>query len=128
KEELRAELKTWPEQTNRAEVIEIFRIAIGKEEGDKQRRGDNRTREGIYFTQEIIDGRTLPAKYGANAIPLNYPNPIDIAAGKTGYGISLHGVEEDKRIEKANVTEGCAAFYNADTEKLTNWLLPHQGV
>lgn len=128
KDSLRADLKTWPQDPKDSEVLMSFRIAIGKEEGDKQVEGDNRTPEGIYFAQNLIDGRTLPAKYGPYAIPIDFPNPIDRALGKTGHGIWLHGVEEDKRIEEANVTEGCVAFYNADIDSLTHWLKPFQSV
>ncbi len=128
KAKLRADLLTWPENEQVSERLLSFRIAIGKEEGDKQKVGDNRTPEGIYFAKGIIDGGELPAKYGPYAIPIDFPNPLDRYLGKTGYGIWLHGVEQDNRIEAAKVTEGCVAFYNADIETLTQWLLPHQSV
>ena len=51
-----------------------------------------------------------------------FPNDYDKDLGKTGYGIWLHGVEDDSRIEKANVTEGCVAFYNADIKLLKTGL------
>jgi murein L,D-transpeptidase YafK len=128
KSNLRADLRTWPADWTKSEILMSFRIAIGKEEGDKQTEGDNRTPEGIYFTQSIIDGSTLPAKYGPKAIPINFPNPFDQMLGKTGYGIWLHGVEKDQRVEEAKVTEGCVAFYNADILSLTKWLRPQQTV
>lgn len=128
KAKLRADLKTWPENPSSAETLMSFKIAIGKEEGDKKKAGDNKTPEGIYFTQGIIDGSKLPAKYGPKAIPINFPNPLDQMMGKTGYGIWLHGVEQDQRIEAAKVTEGCVAFYNADIMTLTRWLRPNQAI
>jgi murein L,D-transpeptidase YafK len=128
KVKLRADLLTWPEDEQVSERLLSFRIAIGKEEGDKQKRGDNRTPEGIYFAKGIIDGQGLPAKYGPYAIPIDFPNPLDRYLGKTGYGIWLHGVEQDNRIEAAKVTEGCVAFYNADIETLTQWLMPDHSV
>jgi len=128
KTELRADLMTWPSEMRQSEVLMSFRIAIGKEDGDKRVEGDNRTPEGIYFAQDLIDGRTLPAKYGPYAIPINFPNPHDRTQGKTGYGIWLHGVEKDARVEEANVTEGCVAFYNADIVALSRWMKPHQSV
>ncbi|MFW7380384.1 MAG: L,D-transpeptidase family protein [Oligoflexus sp.] len=128
KTDLRADLMTWPSEMKQSETLISFRIAIGKEEGDKQVEGDNKTPEGIYFAQELIDGKTLPAKYGPFAIPINFPNPHDRSLGKTGYGIWLHGVEKDARIEEANVTEGCVAFYNADIVALSSWLKPQQSV
>jgi murein L,D-transpeptidase YafK len=128
KSKLQAELRTLPYDIKKTEILHTFRIAIGKEQGDKQKQGDNRTPEGVYITQNVIDGKSLPAKYGPFAIPLNYPNPLDVHDGKTGSGIWLHGVIEDKRVEEANVTEGCVAFYNADIIQLTKWLHPNQGL
>ena len=128
KQKLKADLMTWGNTKDKSEKLMSYRIAIGKAEGDKQREGDNKTPEGIYITQEIIDGRGLPAKYGPFAIPIDFPNPPDLAAKKTGYGIWLHGVEKDKRIEAAKVTEGCVAFYNSDIVMLKSWLRPFQGV
>lgn len=128
KETLRAELRTWPERHQDSSVLKTFRIAIGKQSGDKEREGDNRTPEGIYITQKIIEDSELPAKYGPKAIPINFPNPVDIYSRKSGSGIWLHGVEDDRRIEEANVTEGCVAFYNQDIRNLAQWLRPHQGI
>ena len=54
-----------------------FKIAIGKEKGDKQFEGDNKTPEGIYFVNRIIDGKSLPEKYGPLALPINFPNAYD---------------------------------------------------
>ncbi len=127
KSKLKADLLTWPENEQVSEHLLSFRIAIGKEEGDKQKAGDNRTPEGIYFAKQILR-HGLPAKYGPFAIPIDFPNPLDRFLGKTGYGIWLHGVEQDTRIDAAKITEGCVAFYNADIEALTQWLQPQQSV
>ncbi len=127
KAKLKADLMTWPENDQVAERLMSFRIAIGKEEGDKQKAGDNRTPEGIYFAKKII-AQGLPAKYGPFAIPIDFPNPLDRFLGKTGHGIWLHGVEQDTRIDAAKITEGCVAFYNADIEALTQWVMPDQSV
>ncbi len=128
KSRLSADLRTLPEAGKKSEVLKTFRIAIGKEDGDKQREGDNRTPEGIYFTARPIDGKSLPQKYGPIAIPIDFPNPIDKFSRKTGYGIWLHGVEKDTRVDQAKVTEGCVAFYNSDIESLTSWLQPDQAI
>ena len=126
KSTLQAELRTWPEDASQSRSLHRFRIAIGKAQGDKEREGDNKTPEGIYFTQAVIEDPGVPQKYGPRAIPLNFPNPIDKLFGKTGHGIWLHGAGDDQRIEASNVTEGCVAFYNADILRLTNWLKPFQ--
>lgn len=128
KKSLSADLRTWPDNPQHAMHLRSFRIAIGKNEGDKQFEGDNKTPEGIYFAQSHIDGSTLPEKYGARAIPIDFPNPMDLISGKTGHGIWLHGVDREGRIEEAKVTEGCVAFYNSDIDRLSSWLKSHQGV
>lgn len=128
KKSLSADLRTWPEDPTQALQLKSFRIAIGKNEGDKQHEGDNKTPEGIYFAQSHIDGAALPEKYGARAIPIDFPNPMDRISHKTGHGIWLHGVDREQRIEEAKVTEGCVAFYNSDIDRLSAWLKSHQGI
>lgn len=123
-----ADLRTLPENGLESAVIKTFKIATGKVDGDKERQGDNKTPEGIYFTTGMIPPEQLaPQKYGPLAIPLNFPNPMDQVAGKTGYGIWLHGVG-DRRIEDARVTEGCVAFQNSEISGLNRWLLPNHGI
>ena len=123
-----ADLRTLPETSNTSRVLRTFKIATGKVEGDKERQGDNKTPEGIYFTTGTIPSKQLaPEKYGPLAIPLNFPNPMDQVSGKTGYGIWLHGVG-DRRIEDARVTEGCVAFQNSEITSLVQWLQPNHGV
>jgi murein L,D-transpeptidase YafK len=129
KTSLVAHLQTLPKNPVETEVLASFRIAIGKAVGDKQKEGDNRTPEGIYFAQPHIgEDRLWTQKYGPRAIPINFPNPMDRKEGKTGYGIWLHGAGDDARIKDKNVTEGCVAFYNDDIVKITSWLPPHQGL
>ena len=128
KKNLVAKLKTWPPNGTPSINLGTFRVATGKVEGDKQVEGDNKTPEGIYFSQSIINGNTLPAKYGPFAIPLNFPNPIDLMEKKTGYGIWLHGVKDNTRIEQSKITEGCIAFYNQDIDLLSELLSPRQSM
>lgn len=123
-----ADLRTLPEDQAGSRILRSFKIATGKVEGDKERQGDNKTPEGIYFTTGTIPSKQLaPEKYGPLAIPLNFPNPMDQVSGKTGYGIWLHGVG-DRRIEDARVTEGCVAFQNNEITTLTQWLQPQHGI
>jgi len=127
KTKLIAELRTWTEDLAQSEVLSKFPIAIGKEKGDKLKAGDNRTPEGIYFTQTHISPSQIPVeKYGPQAVPLDFPNPFDLFQNKTGYGIWLHGAGNDNRMAEATVTEGCVAFYNRDIKKLSSWLVPYQ--
>ena len=129
KDQLRATLYKLPAFPKEPVMLQSFRIAIGKEKGDKVRQGDNRTPEGIYFTlSHIPEQSLLTKKYGRLAVPLDFPNLFDRMQGKTGYGIWLHGAGDDNRIAAENVTEGCVAFYNDEIVKLKNWLVPQQGV
>lgn len=128
KSELRAELRTLPENGAQPKPLRSFKIAIGKMMGDKEKEGDNKTPEGIYFTVGKIDGKQLiPQKYGPVALPLNFPNPMDQIDRKTGHGIWLHGAG-DRRVEDANITEGCVAFPNNEISRLIPWLKPSHGV
>ena len=76
-----------------------FKIAIGKEKGDKQYEGDNKTPEGIYLLI-VLSTVAFPEKYGPLALPINFPNDFDKDQGKTGHGIWLHGVADDSRVKK----------------------------
>lgn len=129
KNALRATLYTLPSFPKEPVSLQSFRIAIGREKGDKIRQGDNRTPEGIYFTLSHVPEENLRVnKYGRVAVPLDFPNLLDQIEGKTGYGIWLHGAGDDNRIAAENVTEGCIAFYNDDIVKLKKWLVPKQGI
>jgi len=126
---LAATLQTLPPNGEPSRLIRKFQIAIGKTQGDKVREGDNKTPEGIYFSQPHIPGSQLWAKkYGPLAIPVDYPNPMDRFEGRSGYGIWLHGAGEDKRIAERYTTEGCIAFFNADILKVEQWLPPRVGI
>lgn len=129
KKQLKAYLRTLPSVHSQSKLLQSFRIAIGKEEGDKFKEGDNKTPEGIYFPAQHIDTDKInPGKYGKSAISLNFPNLMDKIDGKTGYGIWLHGAGDDSRIANRQVTEGCVAFYNSDILKLTKWIQPGHSV
>jgi murein L,D-transpeptidase YafK len=129
KENLRATLYTLPIFPENPVPLQSFRIAIGKEKGDKLRQGDNKTPEGIYFTVAHVPEHSLIVqKYGRLALALDFPNLMDSLEEKTGYGIWLHGAGDDNRIAAENVTEGCVAFYNDDIVKLKHWLVPKQGL
>jgi len=129
KDQLRATLYTLPPSPQEPVELRSFRIAIGREKGDKVKEGDRRTPEGIYFVQSHISERNLlVAKYGRLAVPFDFPNILDQMEGKTGYGLWLHGAGNDNRIAAENVTEGCVVFYNDDILKLKHWLVPEQGI
>ncbi|MFP4616083.1 MAG: murein L,D-transpeptidase family protein [Thiohalorhabdus sp.] len=104
-------------EDDRPRVVRRFgRILLGANPGDKRVEGDKRTPEGVYYVQRYLPEPSLAPRYGAGAFPLNYPNIVDRIRDKTGYGIWLHGVDEED--EDKTDTKGCVAFDNTNLEIL----------
>ncbi len=99
---------------HRLRPVSTYRVTTGKKEGDKQREGDLKTPEGIYFFTEYIDGRGLHRRYGVGALVMDYPNPFDRLKGKGGYGIWLHATDEPERINIPRDTRGCVVTTDED--------------
>ena len=92
-----------------------FSCSTGKVRGDKQKQGDLKTPEGIYFIEKRLSQGLDYDLYGNLAFTLNYPNPIDRIQGKTGYGIWIHG--RGHTITDYE-TRGCVAMNMPDIELL----------
>ena len=104
------------------EVIKEFPILTGRVDGNKVKRGDEKTPEGVYYVISYSSGDELVKKYGeyaliygAGSFPLNYPNIVDKIENKTGGGIWLHGVKPD--LDKT-YTQGCVAMNNTNFASL----------
>ncbi len=91
------------------EQFEKFRITTGKVHGNKEKEGDLKTPEGIYYIIGKISGDKLPEKYGPLALVLNYPNPVDRIFGRMGSDIWIHGRNEEI-VDRQ--TEGCISLEN----------------
>ena len=106
-------------------VVKIYPIAVGEVYGQKLREGDRRTPQGIYFVvnhrpaSNLIAtyGRAVAAQFGPHAFVLNYPNRHDIAAGRGGSGIWVHGTFEGTA---PIVSRGCVSTRNVYIEDLFN--------
>ena len=98
-------------------VTRQFDCIHGRLEGDKQKEGDLRTPEGVYFITHKITQKLDFMEYGPHAFNLNYPNPADRLRGKTGSGIWLHSKGQPIT---GLTTRGCMAI---DQYELTD-LLP----
>ncbi len=107
------------------ELLKSYPAVTGKMQGDKKNSGDLRTPEGIYIITGEKNKKNLGKKYGAGAWILNYPNPFDELKNKTGFGIWLHGVLDDNRIEKLDDTQGCVALRNEDWNDLKPLIQPN---
>ncbi len=91
------------------EQFEKFRITTGKVHGNKEKEGDLKTPEGIYYIIGKTSGDKLPEKYGPLALVLNYPNPVDRIFDRTGSDIWIHGRNEEI-VDRQ--TEGCISLEN----------------
>jgi len=95
-----------------------FRAISGLNSGDKEREGDKKTPEGVYFVTSKIPKSRLQALHGPAAYELNYPNVYDRIKKHTGSGIWIHGVEKEDRLQKGTDTLGCIALSNTDILEL----------
>ncbi len=84
-----------------------YACTTGQVVGDKMKKNDKRTPEGVYFVDYKIDKGLDFKEYGGIAYTLNYPNPVDKLRGKTGYGIWIHSKGE---AIKPRITRGCIAI------------------
>ncbi len=96
-----------------------FYVAIGKNGGAKNREGDEKTPIGIYFVVSSLAAETLPAIYGAGALPINYPNTWDRRLGRTGGGIWIHGTDKESAELAPQSSRGCLTLADADFLSLT---------
>jgi murein L,D-transpeptidase YafK len=100
-------------------VAEFLPCATGQLLGDKNKEGDLRTPEGVYFITRRKTGGLNYELYGDLAFPLNFPNPADVVRRKTGHGIWIHG--RGHAIIPYE-TQGCVAVNTPDLHRLDNEL------
>lgn len=99
--------------------VDSFRVTTGKNNGNKEREGDNKTPEGIYRIIGSIPGNQLPPLYGPIAYILDYPNFVDRIYGRTGSNIWIHG--RDKEITNYQ-TKGCISLHNHSILRLSKYI------
>lgn len=95
-----------------------FPMAYGRWAGDKSDAGDRRTPEGRYWITATLSGPRQGPLYGPLVFTLNYPSPKDIAEGKSGEGIWIHGVPAGQR---PTFTRGCLSLSNDDVFALADY-------
>ncbi len=100
-------------------VIKQFDISLGRIVGTKEREGDMRTPVGFYRITEVKDGKLLPKIYGPLVFVTNYPNSFDVAQGRTGGGIWLHGSGQGRRTPD---THGCVVLDDDNVKTLEKWI------
>ncbi len=104
------------------ELVDDFYIVLGKIPGDKYKRGDLKTPNGVYFVTNYLPDEKLPPLYGAGAFPVNYPNEYDRHLSKTGYGIWLHGTDKSFYSRPPLDTEGCVVLTNEEFDRIGQYI------
>jgi L,D-transpeptidase catalytic domain len=99
----------------RWQLVDHWPCSTGKNPGRKQKEGDFRTPEGIYFVTRKVSWRYLEDTYGSYALPLNYPNWEDRRAHRSGSAIWIHGTNKELRDRDSN---GCVVLENSSIEAL----------
>ena len=114
----------WDRVTQRPQLIDDYYVSTAQLNGNKQKRGDLKTPEGVYFIISHIPDSKLPDKYGVSAYPMDYPNEFDRRLGKTGYGIWLHGTASNFYSRPPLDSEGCVVLPNIDLTQVRNKIEP----
>ena len=95
-----------------------YYISVGKSGIEKTIEGDLRTPLGVYFVTSNLNPKSLKDFYGAGALPINYPNQLDLKRGKTGGGIWLHGTPPNQFSRAPLATDGCVVLANPDLQRI----------
>jgi len=99
-----------------------FPCSTGEVSGRKEKAGDKKTPEGIYFLIDEYEDRYLSPIYGKKAFPTDYPNLIDKRSGKDGFAIWIHGT--NKKLQPMD-SNGCVAMENEDILTLSRHITLH---
>jgi murein L,D-transpeptidase YafK len=99
-------------------LLADYYISVGKSGIEKASEGDLRTPLGVYFVTGNLDPKSLRDFYGAGALPINYPNPLDARLGRTGSGIWLHGTPPNQYSRSPKATDGCIVLANPDLQRV----------
>ena len=99
-------------------------MSIGLNGIGKEKSRDKKTPLGVYFITERLDTTRLHDKYGVAAFPLDYPNVWDRHNKRTGYGIWLHGVDQNDPQRPPLDTDGCLSLPNEEILALADDLEP----
>ena len=104
---------------DRYKTIHAYRVSIGAADGRKEAEGDLKTPEGVYRVTSIKEDEELDTIYGPRAYVLNYPNDHDLADGRTGSGIWLHGTGIGVRTPD---TKGCVELTDKNIMRIGQWV------
>jgi lipoprotein-anchoring transpeptidase ErfK/SrfK len=103
----------------RDSVLRVYRVAVGKNPGDKRQRGDLRTPEGEFKISQIQNSKHWVHDFGDGKGEIRGaygPWFLRLHAGKWT-GIGIHGTHDPASIGTM-VTEGCVRLVNEELEEL----------
>ncbi|WII71229.1 L,D-transpeptidase family protein [Bdellovibrio sp. 22V] len=101
--------------------VDEYPADIGKAGGNKTKRDDHKTPEGIYFLEQRLTQPKIPfSLYGALAFTTNYPNLFDQREKKTGSGIWLHAIPDTVPLTRGS--RGCVVVRNEVIKKLDDYI------
>ncbi len=106
------------EYDNGLRVVAQYSCATGENPGRKKVLGDSRTPTGIYFILKIYKDNKITI-FGKRAFHLDYPNAFDVAEGRNGNGIYIHGTNKPLTPKSTN---GCITLRNHDLDELVEFL------
>ena len=100
-------------------LVATFPVAVGKNGGEKQAVGDNRTPEGEFAVSSIEDSRKWTHDFGdgKGAVKGAYGPWFIRLATPVWKGIGIHGTHDPASIGTA-ATEGCVRLRNSDLLRL----------
>ncbi|MBW2074494.1 MAG: L,D-transpeptidase family protein [Deltaproteobacteria bacterium] len=96
-----------------------FVCSTGEVRGNKEKSGDRKTPEGIYFFTKAFNKRELSPIYGNRAFVMDYPNLLDRKLNRGGNNIWLHGTNKPIKSRDSN---GCVVMDNDDLEILARYI------
>ena len=114
----RARLYLFENSATGLRLLADYYISVGKSGIEKTIEGDLRTPLGVYFVTSNLNPKSLKDFYGSGALPINYPNQLDMKRGKTGGGIWLHGTPPTQFSRAPLATDGCVVLANPDLERI----------
>ncbi|MDR1199556.1 MAG: L,D-transpeptidase [Prevotellaceae bacterium] len=95
-------------------VIEEYPIACGRNYGNKKRRGDNKTPEGVFTVQQIQNASAWTHDFGDGKGQIKNAYGQYFIRLKTGFqGIGIHGTHAPESVGM-RATEGCIRLRNED--------------
>ena len=101
-------------------LLRDYYVSVGKAGMSKSIEGDQRTPLGVYYLTGLLSRKTVGDFYGSGALPMNYPNMLDLRRSKSGRGIWLHGTPSGQFARAPQATDGCLVISNPDLQHLSD--------